>query len=212
MAGFILTVLACAAVSLPAFAGDETPASVPKTYTVSAEDLTPDQIAKLEADKAIKAVETVGATVQAAGKYTGVGREIGEGVSGALSALNEETQKFGDSKVGQFTMAMIAWKIMGDDILATSQDVIGYMVGVPYMFLGCMAVLWSYYARCMPRRVCVEKGQGFFPSKRYEVVKPPEESTLDPMGLLIAHGLAFAFVVGTGSMMLFAQSSSAPPH
>src|SRR3989338_8211717 len=65
------------------------PAAAPKTYVVPASQLTQGQVAQLETGEQLTNLEQVG-------KYAGVGKEIGEGVSGALSALNGEVTKFGN--------------------------------------------------------------------------------------------------------------------
>lgn len=170
--------------------------SAPKTYVVPADQLTPGQIAQLEVGEKLE-------VVQAVGKYAGVGREIGEGVSGALGALNDEAQKFGDTQVGHFTMAMIAWKIMGDDVMVVAQDLVGSFVGVPFLFFGYIAVLWSYRKRCIPHTVCTEKGAGFFGERKYTLVEPGTGSGWDPAGWAIAHAVMAASITVVGSCMIF---------
>ncbi|KKW32116.1 MAG: hypothetical protein UY76_C0040G0006 [Candidatus Uhrbacteria bacterium GW2011_GWA2_52_8d] len=177
-----------------AFAQQPTP---PKTYVVAADQLTPGQIAQLEAGETLTTVETVG-------KYAGVGKEIGEGVSGALGALNEEASKFGDTRVGHFTMAMIAWKIMGDDIVAVSHDMIGYVVGIPFFFLASLAILWSYRRKCIPHTVLAEKGAGIFGTRKYETVDPNASTEgWDASQWAIAHGVMFILIIFVSSLMIF---------
>lgn len=184
--------------SAPAASAQETaPAAPPKTYVVSASQLTPGQIAELEAGETLSTVETVG-------KYAGVGKEIGEGVSGALGALNEEAQKFGDTQVGHFTMAMIAWKIMGDDIVAVSHDMVGYVVGIPFFFLASLALLWSYRRRCLPHTVLVKRGAGIFAEREYQTMEPSDAGGWNSAEWAIAHGVTFMIVTVVGVWMIFA--------
>lgn len=179
-----LMALAVMFAATPAFAQQLAP--TPKSYVVTAD--------QLEAGEKLTTIETVG-------KYAGVGKEIGEGVSGALGALNEEASKFGDARVGHFTMAMIAWKIMGDDIVAVSHDMIGYVVGTPFFFLASLAVLWSYRRRCIPHRVLVKKGAGFFGEKEYQTVDPNEpKSGWNAANWAI---VMFILIVSISSAMIF---------
>lgn len=194
-----LFVCLLAVAPVPAFAQDQpgVPAP-PKTYVVSADQLTSGQVASLEAEQQIKTIEVVG-------KYAGVGKEIGEGVSGALGALNDEAQKFGDTKVGHFTMAMIAWKIMGDDIMAVSHDLIGYVVGVPFMLLSCIALLWSYRRRCIPYTICVEKGAGFFGERKFQLIEPSHQPNgWNAHEWALAHGVMFGAIIVVGIWIIFA--------
>jgi hypothetical protein len=72
------------------------------------------------------------------GKWTGVGKEVGTAVKDGLDAVVVEAEKFGTTKVGNFVMIMIAWKIMG-------RDLIGIVFGIPLLLLGIW--LWIYIAR-----------------------------------------------------------------
>lgn len=51
--------------------------------------------------------------VEKYGSYVGLGKEIGEAVKGSLSAFTDETDKFAKTGVGKFTMALVAYKVVG---------------------------------------------------------------------------------------------------
>lgn len=59
-----------------------------------------------------------------AGQWLGLGREIGAATQAGLSAVVDQTERFGATKVGTFVMVMIAWKIM-------ARDVLGVVLGIP---------------------------------------------------------------------------------
>lgn len=67
--------------------------------------------------------------------YLGIGREIGEAVKGGLESVVDVSNRFADTPVGKFTLFMVAWKVIGQDLLAV-------VLGVPIYFIG-MAV-WMY--------------------------------------------------------------------
>lgn len=52
-----------------------------------------------------------------ASDWAGMGKEIGEGVNGALSAITTNVDKIGDTKVGKFTMFLVAWHIIGNKFI-----------------------------------------------------------------------------------------------
>ncbi|KKR04455.1 MAG: hypothetical protein UT30_C0007G0011 [Candidatus Uhrbacteria bacterium GW2011_GWF2_39_13] len=167
------------------------------TYVVPASQLTEGQIAQIKAGEALTNLEQ-------AGKYAGIGKEIGEGVSGALGAVNTEVAKFADTDVGQFTMAMIAWKIMGDDMIVVVKKLMGAIVGVPFFFLTSLTLLWSYRRLCFPRRVMTKRGGGFFGEKEYTLIEPNPKGNWDVDDWAIAHAVAFVAVIIISSLMIFA--------
>lgn len=59
------------------------------------------------------------------GKWVGLGKEVGVAVSEGLSSLNEETNKFADTRVGKYVMFIIAFKILGYPI---TQLIVGFTI------------------------------------------------------------------------------------
>ena len=170
----------------------------PKTYVVPANQLTEGQIAQIKAGETLTNLEQVG-------KYAGIGKEIGEGVSGALSAVNTEVAKFGDTKVGHFAMAMVAWKIMGDDVIVLIKKLMGSIVGVPFFFLASLTILWSYRRLCIPRKFLTkQEGAWWFGKREYTLVTPEPKANWDTADWALAHAVAFVAVILVSSWMIFA--------
>jgi len=88
---------------------------VPKKY-VSTEGLTHTQTSKSE--------------------WIGIGREIGIATREGLDAVIGSAEKFGTTKVGTFIMCMVAWKIIGKDLL-------GIVLGVPIYIMGLVIWWWA---------------------------------------------------------------------
>lgn len=72
--------------------------------------LTDAQVANLE-------LQTTQAKVAQYGEWVGLGAEIGEAVNGSLAAVTEQTANFARTEVGKITMAVVVWKVIGNDIL-----------------------------------------------------------------------------------------------
>ena len=83
-----------------------------KTITVNESDLTPDQLAKIKAEKELKMLED---KISHYGKWVGVGSEIGSVIREGLFAVKDVAVEFSGTNVGKFTMYLIAWKVMGKD-------------------------------------------------------------------------------------------------
>lgn len=91
-----------------------------------------------------KYVSSEGLAHQASGlpatvsSIAGIGKEIGIATREGLSAVVDEANRFGTSKVGTFVMWMIAWKIIGHEVLR-------FALGIPIFFFGVW--LWSWSLR-----------------------------------------------------------------
>ena len=110
--------------------GDEL-VTVPKKY-VSAEGLTHQD--------------------QSGDKWIGIGKEIGAATRDGLSAVVDQAERFGSTKVGTFVMVMIAWKIM-------AKDVLGVVLGIPLLMAGVVMWVWVMKRMFWGYRV-LEKQEG----------------------------------------------------
>lgn len=70
--------------------------------------------------------------------YIGIGKEIGEAVKNGLESVVDVSNKFASTPVGHFTMAMIAWKILGRDLLHV-------VIGIPLYLM--LLTIWFYFVR-----------------------------------------------------------------
>lgn len=68
-------------------------------------------------------------------EWIGIGKEIGIATKEGLTSVVDVAEKFGSSKVGHFVMFMIAWKIIGHQMLAVA-------LGIPIWFLGVGLWVW----------------------------------------------------------------------
>ena len=126
-------------------------AFTPKTYsqvqdqkiTVRQSDLTPDQLAKIKLQEANDELQK---KVDTYGKWIGVGGEIGTAVKDGLNAVVDVADKFGSTNVGKFTMTMIAWKVIGKDIV---KIILGLIFFITYTWV----LIYSYKRTCTARRV-----------------------------------------------------------
>lgn len=121
--------------------------SIPKSM------LTKEQVAQIEMMSFEK-------KVQLYGKWVGLGKEVGQAVDGALSALTDQTAKFSQTRVGVFTMFLVAWKVVGREFLH-------FLVGGIFLFIGVPIWIWSYRKSCVPRRYLSEETKDGI--KKYEM-------------------------------------------
>ena len=82
--------------------------------------------------------------------WAGVGKEVGEAVNGALSAVVVQAENFGKTDVGHFTMFLVAWKLFAKDMLK-------YLIGVSLLIVMIPLFVWSYKKRVLGHRYLVKK-------------------------------------------------------
>lgn len=83
-------------------------------------------------------------------KWVGLGREVGQAMNEGLGAVVTQTDKFGATRVGNFVMAAIAWRIFGEDLKAV-------VLGIPTMIAGVALWVWSYRKFLCQRRVLAKQ-------------------------------------------------------
>jgi hypothetical protein len=72
--------------------------------------------------------------------YLGMGKEIGDAVKASLESVVEVSNKFSDTPVGKVTLVILAWKMIGHDLL-------GVLLGLPLYIAGM--VLWVWFMKRM---------------------------------------------------------------
>jgi len=132
-----------------------------KTYTVKESQLTAQQKAEL----------TVQQQKENVGSWVGLGKEVGTAMKEGLSALNSEVNKFSESPAGQFTMFVIAYKVIGNDAFH-------FVIGFPLLVVGFCVWVFFYYRNCVTRRIAIKvSGTLFSRQKEYSVVNENNNNT-----------------------------------
>jgi len=173
--GLISVMALLLAIVLPAdtFAQANLNGTSGEKVTVSINDLTPDQLAKIEAQRKLemanKEIETLQKKIETYGEWVGIGGEIGTAVKEGLSAVVDVADKFGKTDVGRFTMVMIAWKVVG-------QDVVRIILGILFFTVLTIIIVKVYRRVIISRSVLIENPGFMKYPKKYEVVKSELDS------------------------------------
>lgn len=153
--------------------------TIAKKITVNESDLTADQLAKVKAEQEL---EILNEKIEHYGKWIGVGNEVGTAMREGLLAVKDVAVEFADEDVGKYTMILIAWKVMGKDVM---RIVIGIIVGC---FIFCL-IYRSFKRSCLPRKQLVED-PGFWKwvfgtPRKYEHKEPvyKDNSTYNNAGI-----------------------------
>lgn len=186
----LLSVFVLMLVAFPTQA--QTPERVgdPKAY------MTSDQLAKYEADIRIAELEK---KLETYGNWVGVGGEVGNAIEEGLTAVVDVADKFGKTDVGVFTMVLVAWKVVG-------KDVVRILLGLFFFVLVTLLFLKVYRGYYRPKRIMTERtGRGFLrrADKKFTLVSPDrdwEGANAIPIVMLIL----YAGMVGITYAIMFA--------
>lgn len=164
-----------------------------ETITVKKSDLTTDQLVKINTEAVTKELE---AKLKRYGDWVGVGGEIGIAFREGLNAIVDVADKFGATRVGTFTMALIAWKVAGKDLVRVA-------IGLIFMFVITVLIFRNYRTMCV-RKICL-KGRGwkFWEGKEYTILEPREFEAFEFVKFL--HIVALAGSFGIAYAIMFAQ-------
>lgn len=160
--------------------------------TVNTSDLTLDQLAKIKAEQTATELQK---KLDTYGKWVGVGGEIGGAVKESLNAVVDVADKFGKTDVGRFTMFMVAWKIIG-------KDIVRIIIGLIFMFIITILIFRSYKNLCTRRIVIKSNGWKFWLPKEYKIVEPEDFEGLEFVKIL--HIFFFAGAIGLTYAIMFA--------
>ena len=128
-----------AALMLPVFAVAQ---QAEETVTIKKSELTTDQLNKIEARQLQEKVDQYG-------KWVGVGHEVGTAINEGLAAVTTNASAFAATPPGKLTMFLIAYKVIGHDVL-------GAAIGIPMLIVGTIIWIWSY-RRYMPQNRLVSE-------------------------------------------------------
>ncbi len=90
------------------------------------------------------------ASLEGASRWVGFGKEIGQAMNEGLGAVVTQTDKFGATRVGTFVMVMVAWKVIGHELLAV-------VLGIPIMIAGVGLWVWSFRRFFWPIRTLAKQ-------------------------------------------------------
>jgi hypothetical protein len=117
-----------------------------------------------EQQKSELAKQEAYSNLQTAAGYVGLGKEIGEAVDSSLSSLTSRAEEFANTKVGIFTMIMVAYKVCGN-------DVIQLLIGLPLFIVLMTIVIISFFKKCISHRVVTHRsGPWWKREKEYQIV------------------------------------------
>lgn len=137
-----------------------------KTIVVNESDLTTDQLVKIKTEAAQKALE---GKLETYGKWVGVGGEIGTAIKDGLNAVVDVADKFGNTRVGNFTMILVAWKIVG-------KDLVRILIGIVFITIISILIFRNYRNSFTPRKVSTkDNGWKFWLPKDYQIIIPNSE-------------------------------------
>lgn len=124
-------------------------------------------------------------------EYIGIGKEIGEAVKSGLESVVEVSNKFANTPVGQFTMFMIAWKILGRDLLHV-------VLGIP-LYLMALSI-WFYFVRRLFLGRWVKR---WVDGKRQHVFEEPVRfETSDGRGFMGTVLIFFGLLINVGFLVI----------
>jgi hypothetical protein len=158
----------------------------PETVTIKKSDLTSTQIAKIASEEQLQ-------KVKAYGEWVGMGQEIGIAIKEGLTAVVDVSEKFSNTKVGEFTMYLIAWKVVGKDFVRIFLGII---------FAVVMSILiFKSLRRMYPRRIVTKNnGWKFWEPKEYTIIEIEDYEGIEVVKILHIVMLGLSYWASYGIM------------
>lgn len=155
--------------------------------------LTTEQYEKLpvEIKNSIESEKKIEKTIGAVGKWSGLGKEIGEGVNSALMAIEGSATRISQTDLGKTAMFVVVWKFVGKDFLQIAVGLLVLMIGVP--------IIVKLINTNRPHRVLISKK---FIKERLQFEKKYEqiEGDNEVVGWMVA---TFFILIGVVCFIMF---------
>lgn len=133
--------------------------------------LTEEQAAKLQLKAAQMKMtpHDTGVTTRMA-EYAELGQKYGIALAATAKELGIAADELLDTTIGKVGLVLIVWKVMGDDLL-------GVLVGVPYMMMGFLAWFYMFRRMCVIASVTREPVEGRWLRLKTVTYHPPSSDT-----------------------------------
>ena len=136
-----------------------------ETVTLNVADLTQSQLEQIKSKKTESPDLT---NVETASKYIGLGKEVGIAINEGLNSTIDAANKFGNTRVGTFTMNILAWKLLGKDITRV-------VLSVLLLFSSIWLLIYNIRKHSTHKVSTKGAWYQFWVTKEYEIVNSNEE-------------------------------------
>ena len=142
------------------------------------------EVIKIVADKASSKDSSVpvALTEDRVEKWVKIGSNIGQGLAGAAKEVGVAVNDFSQTPVGQLTMLLIVWHMIGAQLIHVFGGIMIWIVGI--------AIIRHMVARAYPSKITYSKEvKNIFGNYAIEKVEPMEIDGGSAAGWLCAYGI-----------------------
>jgi hypothetical protein len=171
------------AVSFSAFAGNDSE-TVRNAGFARLSEAEKAEVIKMVADKAASKDASVPAalTEDKVEKWVKIGSNIGQGLAGAAKEVGVAVNDFSQTPVGQLTMLLIVWHMIGAQLIHVFGGIMIWIVGI--------AIIRHMVARAYPSKITYSKEvKNVFGNYAVEKVEPMAIDDSNAAGWLFAYGI-----------------------
>lgn len=80
------------------------------------------------------------------GKWAGLGKEIGEGVNGALTAIEGSATRVSETTIGKTAIGIVVWKFI-------AKEAIRFIIGILFIIIGVSTAIYIIKKHLPKRRI-----------------------------------------------------------
>ena len=170
-------------ISISAFAGNDSE-TVRAAGFAKLSEAEKAEVIKMVADKAASKDASVPAalTEDKVEKWVKIGSNIGQGLAGAAKEVGVAVNDFSQTPVGQLTMLLIVWHMIGAQLIHVFGGIMIWIVGI--------AIIRHMVARAYPSKITYSKEvKNVFGNYAVEKVEPMAIDDSNAAGWLFAYGI-----------------------
>ncbi len=158
-----ITLIAAFVLALtPQYAFAEEEAEKFDITTMSASELTAYQKMLQKKKEAVSKSNVI--TPDKIDKYVQIGEAFGRAFKGCWSTVSDDAERFANSDAGKIAMFLVAWKIMGEDAVSLTKNLVRWAIGAALLFIGLITWIVFFRKRWYP--ITEIERTGFFKYKK----------------------------------------------
>jgi len=165
--------------------------AVPVAYAerLTVDGLTEEDAAKLRLQAAqMKSAPPKGDVSDKMAEYAEIGQKYGVALAATAKELGIAADEILNTTVGKIALVLIVWKVMGEEL-------VGILVGIPYMVLGFLAWFYMFRRMCVVASVTREPvGDKWWPKKTVTYHSTDSENTWNTRWVMLLAMVVCVFV------------------
>lgn len=136
-------------------------------------------------------------------QYAEVGKAFGTAFKECWSTVSVDAERFAQSPAGKWAMVLVSWKIMGQDAIDITENIVSWIVGIGLLAAGVPFWIYIFNRNCVSKKILLSKER----TGLFTVKKTYSKDLSNPIhgdeGAPILYAITFAVFIAIVCLIMF---------